>query len=475
MYADLQRRTSSHLNISEVFNAYQSLEDETPDFDSEYVVEWNETPIEKRQEFMMILCRTLYRYGVPAHRVQHLCLEAAHAIGLKRAAFVVSPDILIGSFGGDTENSRTIMYNPSLAYNISKAAEAESIAFRLRCKNISVLETMDRLKVLLAQGDGYNFPLWAYIILWGICGGASTVSIFGGNLADGVVGFVGGAVARSVAFVSENHVNFDKLLPLFASFSVSVVTLFFSYITPWDICYFPVALGAIQVMLPGFGLTVASYEILHRQWSSGIARMTMAMLSFILIGLGLQMGSQIAFWDKNYSIFNDCVPNTVPIFVRLGFIIVTAFSTDIIFGAKSTDLYILVTISSLTLCLQLYANPIVGSSYSAALASFCGGALSQIQRRFRNVESSGCNISLCTLMLLVPGGIGTRGVAAMAHAEFGSGVSFTVQTIELAMGLTFGIFLSSVFKPTPQQLFKVPYTLQDLNWVHTFNLDCQPL
>lgn len=464
MYLDLQRRTdSASIGVNE-FSGYSSLDGDG--FDT--MIIWEDCPRDKRQEFMLVLCRTLYRFGVPSHRVQHLCVEAANGIGLPKAAFTVSPDILIGCFGGRTEGSRTIMYNPSLSYNISKSASAESLAFRLADGSCSVSEALSRLEEVLAPGDGYNFPLWFTITLWGVSAGASTMSIFGGNVYDGCASFLCGCVARCIAFVASDYSNLDKLLPLIASFTVSLITILLSYVFPEHFCFFPVTLGAIQTMLPGFTLTVASYEILHRQWTSGIARMTMALLTFVLIGVGLELGSQLAFYKPDTSIFEVCPDSGIPILVRLFLVLVSAFTIDVIFGAKGLDLYILVGISFITLALQLHISPIIGICYAAGLASFTGGALSQIQRRFRSPDYSGCNISLGTLMLLVPGGIGARGVTAIARNDFGGAMSFTLQTVQLAMALTFGIFLSSVFKPSGLKSSKVPHHVHDLNFVLSF-------
>lgn len=239
--------------------------------------------------FLIRLGRALHEAGFSAPQLESALAGVAEKLAVP-AQFFSTPTSLFISFGeGAAQRTHLERVNPA-SIDLGRLADLEALLDRVRDGRTSPADASAEISDLARRPRRYSRKLTYFC--WGLASATSAVFL-GGSLREvAVAGFVG-LVTGLVAFLAESRPSAERLFePAAAAFAAFTAAVVAQAAPPLSV-YIATVAGLI-VLLPGYSLTVALSELAARHLSSGTARFAGALVTFLMIGLGVAIGGRLA-------------------------------------------------------------------------------------------------------------------------------------------------------------------------------------
>ena len=239
--------------------------------------------------FLIQLGRALHEAGFSAPQLESALAGVALRLGVP-AQFFSTPTSLFISFGdGATQRTHLERVNPA-GIDLGRLADLEGLLERVRNGRTSPAAASAEIAEIAARPRRYSRKLTYFC--WGLASATSAVFL-GGSLREvAVAGFVG-LVTGLAAFLAERRPAAERLfVPFAAAFAAFTAAVVAQAAPPLSV-YIATVAGLI-VLLPGYTLTIALSELASEHLSSGTARFAGALVTFLMIGLGVAIGSRLA-------------------------------------------------------------------------------------------------------------------------------------------------------------------------------------
>jgi len=404
--------------------------------------------IDERAAFTISFLSTLSQFGGSADRVQ----QAARFFGnrwAESATTLTDP------------NSMTLFWKP-------KGAAAESTIQKALTSpglNIAGLIALDRIghQVLANERDvSYGIkeietlvnspPLYSSKLRILACGLLSLGVSSGLSLdlftllASLVMGFLVGYLIE----LSDSKPNLGPLIETICGFLAAVgaaLCSFFFIGFEKD----AVILGSLVVLFPGLAMTVAMRELATNHVISGVGRLAGAFTTLLKLVVGVLFGQAVSTslgkTLGNAELFQ--LEISLPIGIDWMTLPITAFAFSILFRIP---LKLYASVFLFVALAQLSLQSLTGmSSYSRVfIAALLIGFLSNVIAWWKTRPSS---ITLIPgLIMMVPGGLGYRGLLKIGENSSISGFQTLAEAIILTVALASGILFSQYL--TPQRKVK---------------------
>ena len=388
--------------------------------------------------FTLRLGEALHKYGVPAHRLEQAMAVVAARFGL-RGCFYSTPTAILASFG-PAEALRTCMIRVEPGdVDLGRLAALDELTTQVIQGRCDAEEAQARLDEILGRPPLYGNA--ATVAAFCIASGGAAY-LLGGSWREVLMGLVIGTITGLLAALSGRVPPLARLLEGIGAFvATALATAGEHVLGPYSVQLAVIA--GIIVLLPGLSLTIAFTELATRNLVSGTSRAMGALVTFMLMGFGVAMGSQV-------SRLLPPLPTSPPAGPLPGWFLVPALlfgvgAFSITFKARWKEAPTIVLGGSLAFFAAAGASSILGPQLGAFVGSFalCGAA--NLLARLRNKPS--IILILPGLLLLVPGSIGFRSLDALLERNVLSGVETAFNMAMVAVAIVIGLLMANVVVP----------------------------
>lgn len=392
-----------------------------------------------RVAFCLELGRSLHAFGISAHRFEAAMERVARRLGLEPQFFAL-PTGWFASLDGRTYTMRA----ESGDANLAKIDRLWSIVRAVVDGQLGLAEAEAELRALAAARPVFRRS--AVVAAFALASGTSARFLGGGGRDAFVSAGLGLGVGLLAVAIKERRA-FAQVFHLLAALLVAFAAVALSHAVPGTSAL-TLTLAGIIILLPGLRLTVGLREISTGNLVSGSARLADAGMILLMQGFGVAVGRQaaavllglegrevtaaVAAWSE---------------WVALG---LAPIALLVLFQGRPRDLgWAMLGVLTAWLGARLGARGLgapVGAAVGACVLGVAANLVGRLRRRPEQL------VLLPGLLLLVPGSLGFRGVAALSTGQTVIGIETAFEMIFLGVALVAGLSLANALVPPSREI-----------------------
>ncbi|PWN92436.1 DUF1212-domain-containing protein [Acaromyces ingoldii] len=418
----------------------------------------------QRQEFLMKLARALMMFGAPTHRIETQIQQTARVLEIN-CRCIYLPNLMLLAFGDDTTHtSETKFIKQGGGLDLTKLTDMHSIYWNVIHDKIGVAEASSQLDELMRRKPIISrIPM---VIIGGFCSSFICVGPMGfsGSFIDALAAFPLGCFLVFCQSVITTELFSNVFEILFAAINSFVASALAS---TGYFCYAGVVSGSIVLILPGFIVLSGSLELQSKNLIAGSVRLVYAIIYSLFLGFGISIG--YSFWllfsgsDSDSQTLRQCsvVHNDkwwmsdVPLIWALLTVPGYSIALSIRNQAKVTrkEFPVMVAIAIAGWATNHFAAQSKSlsqrSDVTSALGAMAVGLLSNVFGRIYDGKSY--TVACVGVLYQLPSGLsGGGGLLSFANDQnnsagnISSGFSVAQSLVEVALGLTVGLYAATV-------------------------------
>jgi uncharacterized membrane protein YjjP (DUF1212 family) len=384
--------------------------------------------------FILELGRTLQEFGVSAPTLETILGRVAQHLGVEGAVYA-TPTGFLTSLRKEGHPSKTyLMRVETGGSSLEKLADAEALVDRVLDGELDVDGAREQLALLSARPP--RFGAGVRVAAHGIVS-MGMANLFGGGWREMLLGgLVGLLVGLAVHFTGprKSLVRLGPLLGgMLSSLAGGVIGLLVPMASPSIL-----VLSGLIALVPGLGLLVSMQELGTGNLVSGTSRLAGTFLVFLLLAFGVGLGQRLGGPWLSQAL-TDPVP--LPGWTIAPALAMVAAGFLVIFKGRSEDYFWTLGASALAWCTVHVATRMLGPEAGAGIAALVLGACcNQYARRSRR---PGAVLLLPSLMVILPGSMGFRGLTLMMHRQTLEGLQAAFQSLSVTVALMLGLILAN--------------------------------
>lgn len=392
--------------------------------------------------FLVRLGRALHAAGSPAHRLEDALGHVARATGLE-AQFFSTPTSIFAAFGPSTNQRMVLARVVPGDSDLERLADLDELLEDVVRGAVDEDEADRRLTAIEDRPPRYS--RWATIVAHGLVS-AAAARFFGGSWTDiGVAGGVGVVIGLLAAVVATRPGG-GRVFELLAALAASVLA---TALSAWGVAVTPflVTLAGLIVLVPGLTLTVAMNELATRHLVAGSSRLAGAVSTFVLLTFGAAFGTQVG------ALFGEVVlipPIAAPGWSEPIALLLSATGLTILLRARKRDYLWVLGACGLAVAAGRGATALLGTELGAfggaLVVGLAGNLFARLLRRPAAI------LHVPGLLLLVPGSVGFRSLAALLERETLAGVQTAFSMVLVSIGLVSGLLVAGALVPPRRAL-----------------------
>ncbi|KAK9667566.1 pheromone-regulated protein prm10 [Basidiobolus ranarum] len=208
-----------------------------------------------KQDYLLLLSQAMVIFGSPSHRLEQNMYLNSRALKME-SSFAFLPGVALITFGdANTHTSDTHIIKADRDYNMLKLERVYEISRSVIYGEEDLEEAYDQLEMLIDEPPIY--PWWVRILNYAVCSFIVCPLAFNGNWIDALVSAIISACIGALSLVSAKLFNYANVFEI----SSAVVTAFIATAFRNHICYMPVVMSSVVLLLPGLSLTTAVIEL----------------------------------------------------------------------------------------------------------------------------------------------------------------------------------------------------------------------
>ena len=207
-------------------------------------------------------------------------------------------------------------------------------------------------------------------------------------------------------------------------------------------------LAGLIVLMPGLTLTVAMIELSTQHLSSGTSRLNNAFITFLAIGFGVAVGSSAV--NLLIGSTRTVRPEPLPAWTMLPAIVIMPLAFTILLRAHKADALWIVVAGVIAVGGSRMGDLLLGPQLGVFFGALLVGIFSSAYARW--MDRPAVITQVPGILLLVPGSVGFRGLAAMLDEKILSGIDTTFKMILTAIALVAGTLIASVIAPVRREI-----------------------
>ncbi|MCT4643015.1 MAG: threonine/serine exporter family protein [Bacteriovoracaceae bacterium] len=392
--------------------------------------------LKQKISFLMLMGTSLHRYGASSDRVEKALVLTANILGIS-GDFFSTPTGIFACFKVNNQIEETRLKRLDVGkVNLSKLLLVDQVVDDVLDQKIGVHKGSARIQKIINYNPLYGSHLVniSYVLI------AFCISLYlGGNIYDALIS---GFFSFFVGFFA-NTVKLERVSSIYEAIASFVVTFLSIYIcSNFDMTLHPqiISLSAIITLIPGLMLTMAVGELASNNLTSGTARL----LGSIMILLKITFGVYLAhiFTSKLGLTITEPRTNELSIIQYIFALLLSALGFMINFQARKQEYLWIALGCILTFFCSLYMNHISTNAIAAFTSGSFIAAFSNIFSRV--TKKPALTILLPSLILLVPGSVGFKGIEFMFNENPIEGINELSKMIIVAVALVSGTFFGSI-------------------------------
>lgn len=392
--------------------------------------------------FVLQLVRALHGYGESAQRIEDVVQAMSERLDLRGAQIFATPTSIMASFG-PIGNQRTHMLRVRPGeVDLGRLAAVEQVAVDVGHGKLTAGEGVLALARIRSAPPRYG--TWLTMLAFTVASGAACVFLGGGIREVPVamlLGFGVGLFGHLAAGIPRLGGVFDPL----AAFFVALATVALAHLLgPLSVA--TATLAGLIVLIPGLTLTTALSELARRHLSSGTARLSGAIITFLSIAFGVAVGNRVGA-----AVFGP--PPSAPAVLPppealLAAIVLAPLSFTIIFRAALREAPWIILGTAVAVEAGRIGAATLGPELGAFVGAFAVALASTIYERWRKRPAA--IVLVPGLLLLVPGSVGFRGLTSLMERQSLVGIETAFSAVLTAMALVAGLLVAGVVVPEPR-------------------------
>jgi uncharacterized membrane protein YjjP (DUF1212 family) len=390
-------------------------------------------PDEAAIGFVMALGRALHRYGTPAHRLEDSLVKVCQGMGIEAEVFT-SPTALILSFGRPTELRSRLLRVDASVLDMGKLAEVDGVADDVIDHTITPAEGERRLEQIIAGKRRYGHGLST--LVHGVTAGGLAVFFHGGLYdvaAAAGIGLTLGLLAQLLQRSTDQARVFELVGSAFVAFAANVLSSMTTHITASL-----VTLAALVVLLPGMSLTIAMTELATRHLIAGTARLMSAVIVLLELVVGVALGDRAAHALVHVQ---QATPTALPEYANWIALAVSSVALAILVQAQVRAWGWIIAGCVVAYLGGRFGSEWLNSQLGVLVGAFALGILANTYARFLDRPSQ--VVSVPAMLLLVPGGMGFRGMASLLDQDTLTGVETLFSMFIVAIAIVAGLLIAN--------------------------------
>jgi uncharacterized membrane protein YjjP (DUF1212 family) len=406
------------------------------------------TAFDERARFITDFARRLHLAGVSAARLEGAVKTTANKLGVDCAIWS-SPTGILLSLGdlndaSATQQTRVLRLDPAQP-NLSDLSTLDYVAERVIEGKLDVVEATHRFRELDRASDARD-RYWM-VFAFGLAS-AAVAGLLRTSWLDIAVAGALGTMIGALDLASRKRPDLAAASEAIAAILATVLTAAFAhFVAPLSIQ--TVIIAALIVLMPGLTLTTAVTELATGQLVTGTARFAGALVTLFKLTFGSVAGAQIV----NVLGWTPRIAQSVPLppAVEVIATVAAAFSFAILFRAARRDIPLVMASAILGYVLTRVASgwfapaeAVQGVTFAGAVfvSSLTMAAIANVYGRV--IGRPGTLVRLPSIMLLVPGSVGFRGIASLVERDYTLGMETAVAVLSALVALMAGLLFGSV-------------------------------
>ncbi len=391
----------------------------------------------------MRLARALHSYGIPAHRLEDVLDSAAKKLGLE-GQFFSTPTSIFAAFGKQDEQRTFLIRVTPGEVNLGKLAELDAVAVRVLRAGLAPVAGSALIDAIIAAPPRYGGAVTT--LAFGLASAAAS-RFLGGGAKEVALSATLGLLIGLLLLAVGRWPGLGRVFEPLAAFTVSVLAVVFSF---WFGAYAVsnATLAGLIVLMPGLTLTVAMIELSTQHLASGTARLSAAFVVFLGMGFGVAIGNTIT--DRMFGAARLARPDVLPEWTLWLALVAMSLALTVLLRAQPRDAVWIVA-SGL---LAFVGNRVGARWFGGDLGVFVGALTVSVASRCyaRWLDRPATITQVPGILLLVPGSVGFRGLAALLDKEVISGVDTTFKMILTAVALVAGVLIANILAPLRREI-----------------------
>ncbi len=398
----------------------------------------SQTDSDSAVEFVLELGRSLHGLGYPSHWLEDHLGEACLGVGLV-GQFFVTPTSIFAAFGEGRSQHTHLLRLEGSEQHLERLTRVLECARDVIERRSTPAEGTSALRALSLAPARYRPIVTA--AAFALSGAAACRFLGGGALEMAAAAFLGAVLAVLSSFAGR-IAGLGRVFPALAAFVVSALAA-----SAGRLCGFndPIAsLASLLILLPGLHLTAAMAELASQHLVSGTSRILGALTQLLAIAFGVAMGSRVVEMLLGAPV--AITPTALPLWTEGVALILAPVAFTILLRAAPSDYPWILGVGVPAHIVGRLVAPPLGSELAAFLAALTAGLLSHAIARVRSAPAAVTLVP--SLLLLVPGSIGFRGLTMLIDRDITSGVEGAFRMLLLASALVAGILLATALVPS---------------------------
>ncbi|EED13416.1 pheromone-regulated membrane protein, putative [Talaromyces stipitatus ATCC 10500] len=429
-----------------------------------------------RQRYLITLCRAMMRFGAPSHRLEEYMSLTAQVLDL-HAQFLYLPGTMIISFDDlATRTTEVKLVRVAQGVDLARLEDTQDIYKNLVHDKITVDEAITELEAVINRPPKY--PTWLVVLCYGFASVAVGPFAFQARPIDMPITFFLGCLLGLLQLVfSPRSSLYSNVFEVVATILTSFLARAFGSIRhgvvdgtqQYYFCFSSMAQSSIALILPGFLVLSSSLELQSHQIIPGSIRMVYAIIYSLFLGYGITVGTTIyGLMDPKANPNTTCSGELIgnnPYVQRFPFVAIYVVFLVIINQGKWKQVPVMILIAEAGYIVNYFSNLKLESNPELAntLGAFAIGVLGNLYSRIWHGHAA--TAILPAIFVLVPSGLASQGSLvsgvqsasairanitgdhsnyAQASSSDSSIYSMGYGMIQVAIGITVGLFLSAV-------------------------------
>jgi uncharacterized membrane protein YjjP (DUF1212 family) len=398
-------------------------------------------PREAYMAFTVHLAWALHRYGAPAHRLEEVLQLMSDRLHLP-GQFFSMPTALLASFGS-WENQKTMLLRVEPGdVDLQKQVKLDALAEAVASGQLDPREGVEQIDAVVRAPARYGTAL--SLVCFSLASGAAS-RFFGGGWREIVVSCVTGLVVGTMANFMGQRTSTSRVFEPLAA----VVASLFAALGAWwlgSLSTSIAVLGGLIVLVPGLTVTTALNELATRNLMSGTGRLMGAVMIFLVMGVGVALGTELAQLVPGGAGTTLALPTwTEGVALGVGLV---AFAVLLRVPARETPFTFV--IGAMIYATARFGSSAMGPDLAVGIAAFLLGTSANLYARLRRRPSA--IVLVPSLMLLVPGSIGFRSLVSLLEHNVLSGVETAFRMIMVGVSIVTGLLLANLALPPRRAL-----------------------
>jgi uncharacterized membrane protein YjjP (DUF1212 family) len=405
----------------------------------------DESIIESRDAvgFVLRLGRALHAYGIPAHRLEEVMEKAAERLGLQ-GQFFSTPTSIFASFGPQEEQRTFLMRVTPGEVDLGKIAELDDVTTGVLRGALGPAEGSQLIDRILAAPRRYGRVVT--IVAFGLASAAAS-RFLGGGLKEIAASAAIGLITGFLSLLTEKYQSLGRVFEFVVAFTASALAELLTFVIG-GYAVSNATLAGLIVLMPGLTLTIALIELSTKNLSSGTARLSGAFVVFLGIGFGVAVGGSVA--DLLIGQPQLARAAQAPEWTVIVALIAMPLALTVLLRAHLRDAVWIVIAGALAVGGSRVGVKYFGPEIGVFLGALTVGVASNWYARLLDRPATITQVP--GILLLVPGSVGFRGLAALMDEKIVSGVDTTFKMILTAVALVAGTLMANIIAPPRREI-----------------------